>query len=136
MKNNPARTVMVPEPRATLPTTLWRATQPTASSAKPPARSIPPTHSGSGRSSTKGKLTANAAIKSLKIPPAKVLFHDPEAIGLTPLASPPSEIAVAVVTPSPFALVLERATLGMDRFQRTFHTVTRRHFALVSRKCG
>jgi hypothetical protein len=47
-----------------------------------------------------GKMSANAAIKSLNIPPARVLFHEPEVIGLASVVSPPREIATVVVTPS------------------------------------
>jgi len=100
MKNNPARTVIVPEPNATFPTTVCRAVQPTANSANPPASSIPPTQIGSGRSSSSGKLSANAAIKSLKIPPAKLLFHEPEGIGRASVVRPAREIATVALTPS------------------------------------
>jgi len=82
IKSKPASPVMPPEPSAALPTTLCRSLQPIANSAKPPARSIPPTHGGSGRFSIIGKPSANAAIEILTIPPARIPFHGAESSGL------------------------------------------------------
>ena len=78
-KRIPARMVRTPEPSTSLPSRVRWAPQPSANSATPPASSIQPTDSASGRPSISGKAMAAAAIRILRMPQARVASQEAAA---------------------------------------------------------